>query len=264
MLHIPDGVRTFRRDVRTHGLMWWSRWVFLHQVVVPLMKAYLRPSKTADLVRLGSDLCGWWLPESILRPGALAYCVGAGEDISFDLALHDRGMHVVTIDPTPRAQTHVKAVAPKSDRFAFVPVGLWDTATELRFYYPRDPTAAACSILNLQRTSEYFTAKVNTLRKLMDDLGHNHIDVLKVDIEGAEHRVIESFIADGIRPEVLCVEFDQPVPLRRVLRSIRLVQRSGYRLVRIELWNYTFVSTTNKVPVENSQSNMGASDARRA
>ena len=59
-----------------------------------------------------------------------------------------------------------------------------------------------------------FTAKVDTLRKLMDDLGDNHIDVLKVDIEGAEHRVIEYFVADGVRPVVLCVEFDQPVPLR--------------------------------------------------
>jgi Methyltransferase FkbM domain len=79
----------------------------------------------------------------------------------------------------------------------------------------------------------------------MDDLGDNHIDVLRVDIEGAEHRVIESFIADGVRPVVVCVEFDQPVPLRTILRSIRLLQQSGYRLVRIEDWNYTFVSATN-------------------
>jgi FkbM family methyltransferase len=154
-------------------------------------------------------------------------------------------MRVVTVDPTPRAESHVKAVAPQSDRFAFVPVGLCDTAAELRFYYPRDPAHVACSILNLQRSSEYFTAKVDTLRKLMDDLGDNHIDVLRVDIEGAEHRVIESFIADGVRPVVVCVEFDQPVPLRTIVRSIRLLQQSGYRLVRIEDWNYTFVSATN-------------------
>ena len=166
--------------------------------------------------------------------------------------MHDRGMRVVTIDPTPRAVSHVKAVAPKSDRFAFVPVGLWDTVSELRFYYPRDPAIAACSVVNIQRTSEYFTAKVDTLRKLMDDLGDNHIDVLKLDIEGAEHRVIESFIADGVRPVVVCVEFDQPVPLRSVLRSIRLLQQSGYRLLRTEFWNYTFALATNQVPVENS------------
>lgn len=73
-------------------------------------------------MRLGTDPCGWRLPEFILRPGAVAYCVGAGEDISFDLALHDREMRVVTIDPTPRVLSHVEAVAPQSDRFAFVPV----------------------------------------------------------------------------------------------------------------------------------------------
>jgi FkbM family methyltransferase len=216
------------------------------------MNAYLRPSKPTDLVRLGTDYGGWWLPESILRPGAVAYCAGAGDDISFDLALHDRGMRVVTIDPTPRAVSHANAVAPKNDRFVFVPVGLWDTAEELRFYYPRDLTAVNYSVVNLQRTSEYFTAKAKTLRGLMDELGDNHIDVLKLDIEGAEHRVIESFIADGVRPVVVCVEFDQPDPLRSVLRSIRLLQQSGYRLIRIEGWNYTFVSGTNQVPAENS------------
>ena len=45
-----------------------------------------------------------------------------GEDISFDLALHDREMRVVTIDPMPRAVSYVEAVAPQSDRFPFVPV----------------------------------------------------------------------------------------------------------------------------------------------
>ena len=252
MLAVPDGVRTFPSDVRLYGLKPTLGWIIRHQVLVPLMNAYLRPSNPADLVRLGTDLGGWWVPEFIVRPGAVAYCVGAGEDISFDLALHDRGMRVVTIDPTPRAAAHVQAAAPPSDRFAFVPVGVWDEPAELKFYYPRDPAVAACSILNLQRTSEFFTAKVDTLRNLMDDLGDNHIDVLKVDIEGAEHRVIESFIADGIRPTVIAVEFDQPVPVRTVLRSVRLIQQSGYRLVRTEFWNYTFVLATDEVPVENS------------
>jgi len=251
MSPLPDGVRTFRRDARTYGLKWWSSWVIRHQVLAPLLKAYLRPSKRADLVRLGTDYGGWWLPEFVLRPGAVAYCAGAGDDISFDLALHDRGMRVVTIDPTPRAVSHANAVAPKSDRFAFVPVGLWDTETELRFYYPRDLEHVNYSVLNLQRTSEYFTAKVETVRKLMDDLGDKDIDVLKLDIEGAAPRVIESFIADAVRPAVVCVEFDQPVPLRTVLRSIRLLQQSGYRLVHIELWNYTLVSATKQVPAEN-------------
>ena len=91
MLLVPDGVRTFRRDVRTYGLQWWLRWLFLQKVVVTLMKAYLRPGKPAGLVRLGTDLCGWWLPEFILRPRAVAYCAGAEDDISFALALHDPG-----------------------------------------------------------------------------------------------------------------------------------------------------------------------------
>jgi FkbM family methyltransferase len=243
MLSVPESVRSFRDGVRAHGLSWWVSWVFRYQVLAPLMNLYLRPRKPADLVRLGTYYGGWWVPESMLRPGTIAYCAGAGDDISFDLELHDRGMRVVTIDPTPTALAYANGVAPKSDRFALVPVGLWDTATELRFYYPRDTTTVNYSILNLQRTSEYFTAEVKTLRQLMDDLGDDHIDILKLDIEGAELRVIESLVADGVRPAVLCVEYDQPAPVRDVLRSIRLLQQFGYRLVRIEMWNYIFLDS---------------------
>jgi hypothetical protein len=67
MSPLPDSVRTFRRDARTYGLKWWSSWVIRYQVLAPLLKAYLRPSKRADLVRLGTDYGGWWLPEFVLQ-----------------------------------------------------------------------------------------------------------------------------------------------------------------------------------------------------
>jgi FkbM family methyltransferase len=211
------------------------------------MTAYLKPATPDGLVRLGTAYGGWWVPESILRPGAVAYCAGAGDDISFDIELHERGLRV-TIDPTPMAIAHADAEGPKSDRFVFVPVGLWDEKTELRFYAPRNPAYVSHSVVNLQRSSEYFSATVKPLRDLMNDLGDKSIDLLKLDIEGAEHRVIESFLADGIRPPVVCVEFDQPAPLRTVMRSIRRLEQAGYRLIKIDQWNYTFVADSENRP----------------
>ena len=40
-------------------------------------------------------------------------------------------------------------------------------------------------------------------------------------------------------PSALCVEFDQPQPLRRVA-AVRKLQAVGYTLNKIEAWNYTF------------------------
>jgi FkbM family methyltransferase len=170
----------------------------------------------------------------------VAYCAGAGEDITFDLALHQHGCHVTTFDPTPRAIRHAAAHAPNDDRFRFEPVGWWDEETDLRFYAPRDPTHVSHSAVNLQGTHNYFTAHVKPVHKLMSELGDDHVDILKMDIEGAEYRVLDALLADGPRPSVLCVEFDQPQPLRRTLGAIRKLRNANYHLDKIEGGNYTF------------------------
>src|SRR5881227_3513428 len=115
---------------------------FLSRVRGRLTRAVLAAcfrSGSADVVRLGSNYGGWWVPRWVLdRPG-LAYCAGAGEDITFDLALLGQGWTVRTFDPTPRAAAHVRATAPATDRFTFAPVGWWETATTLEFFAPTNP-----------------------------------------------------------------------------------------------------------------------------
>ncbi|HML19507.1 MAG TPA: hypothetical protein PKD74_02920, partial [Candidatus Dependentiae bacterium] len=38
-------------------------------------------------IRLGSKYGGWVIPDKYITETSLCYCVGAGEDISFDLEL---------------------------------------------------------------------------------------------------------------------------------------------------------------------------------
>jgi FkbM family methyltransferase len=209
-----------------------------------LLRQCLQPVPRDDLIRLGSGYGGWWIPSSVLRPGAVAYCAGAGEDITFDLELHQRGMNVSTFDPTPRAIAHVAATAPVDSRFRFEPIGWWDSVDELRFYAPRDEAHVSHSAVNLQGTDSFFTAPVASVRNLMDRLGDEHVDLVKMDIEGAEARVINCLVEEGPRPSALCVEFDQPQPARAVLATVRALQGVGYVLNRIENWNYTFTLAT--------------------
>lgn len=201
---------------------------------------FLRPVSRPDLVRLGSDYGGWWVPESLAIAGANAYCAGAGEDITFDLALYERGCTVTTFDPTPRAIAHVRRTAPLGERFRFMPVGWWDAEDELKFYSPRDDAHVSHSAVNLQNTSEFFVAEVKPVHVLMRELGDARVDIIKMDIEGAEHRTLASLLADGPLPSVLCVEFDQPQPVRQVVSAVRRLQSVGYALNKIEVWNYTF------------------------
>lgn len=194
----------------------------------------------ADLCRLGSAGAGWWVPESIVKPGAVAYCAGAGEDITFDLALLERGCSVTTFDPTPRAIAHVRRTAPPGGGLRFRPVGWWDGDDEIRFYAPRDPAHVSHSAVNLQRTSGFFTAPVRRVDHLMADLGDDHVDLIKMDIEGAELRVIPALIEHGPLPGALCVEFDQPQPMHSLVAAVRALDGAGFDLNHIERWNFTF------------------------
>lgn len=206
----------------------------------PLLRVYLRPSASVELVRLGTDYGGWWVPTAFLESGNVAYCAGAGEDISFDLALLDYGLSVTTFDPTPKAIAHVNAVRPVNAHYRFVPVGWWNKTDVLRFYSPSNPSETSHSLVNLQRTKTFFEAPVRRVAELMAELEDERIDLIKMDIEGAEHAVITDLLAHGPRPSVLCVEFDQPTPMRTVLATIRKLRESDYHLLKIEKWNYSF------------------------
>ena len=76
----------------------------------------------------------------------------------------------------------------------------------------------------------------------MREHGHGHIDLLKIDIEGAEHRVIRSMLAAGIRPTVLCLEIDQPVRPWTFWRTVHRIRAAGYDLVAVDHWNLTFLT----------------------
>jgi hypothetical protein len=84
--------------------------------------------------------------------------------------------------------------------------------------------------LNLQKTEEYLSLKVKRLSSLMKELGHPRLDLLKMDIEGAEYKVIESIIQDGIDIRVICVEYDEclsPLDEGRRMGSPGVMARMG-------------------------------------
>jgi FkbM family methyltransferase len=207
-----------------------------------LVRRTLTLEPSLRLETIGSTYGGWIVPVNLIDASWLCYCGGVGEDISFDLGLIRRfGVTIYAFDPTPRAVIYAEAEAHDETRFHFVPVGLWSEDTTLRFFAPQDPAHVSHSVVNLQKTTDFFEARCRSVVSLKAELGHQHIDLVKLDIEGAEHRVIESILSAGIRPSVLCTEIDQPVGPLRFWRTIKRVRSAGYALVAMSGWNFTFV-----------------------
>lgn len=202
-----------------------------------------------DLQEIGTDYGGWVVPISPLNEHSICYCVGCGEDISFDTSLIARfDCDVYGFDPTPRAVEYVKSIVGQNPKYHFYEVGLWDKEDTLKFYAPKCPSHVSHSLLNLQQTEDYISVEVKRLSCLMGELGHKKLDLLKIDIEGAEYKVIESIIEDGIDIKVICVEYDEcfnPLDAEfkdRIRVSVKSLIVNGYSLVCAQgNGNYTFV-----------------------
>jgi len=138
--------------------------------------------------------------------------------------------------------------------FHFHPYGLAGRDGEISFAEPAEPGIHSLFAMN----SEGGTAEglkqhvlpVQRLATILKTLGHSKIDILKMDIEGAEYEVIDDIIAlPEPVPQVL-IEFHHRFPhigTKRTRQAISKLNRAGYRIFHVSATGeeYSFMKTAN-------------------
>jgi FkbM family methyltransferase len=148
-------------------------------------------SQAPGVIELGSQYGGWLIPSGLIEPSWLCYCVGAGGDISFDLALIDRfDATVRAFDPVADYVQAATAQAGGEPRFSIHEAAVATGDGPLRVQLTHDPGSQSVSAARLYESAAYVELPGRTLRSLMNELGDDHIDLLKLDIEGAEYEVL--------------------------------------------------------------------------
>lgn len=204
--------------------------------------------KSVALVNLGSADCSWPVPEewNVQRPVCL--CVGAGEDISFDLQLARlHSARVFIFDPTPRAIEHVEPQIRSEDSIVFRPWAIWREDGTVEMYEPADSSHVSHSIVNLQSTSKALSVPARSIPSVLREFGLDRVDLLKLDIEGAEYEVLLDCVVQDLDIGIINVEFDElSIPHRGGWRRIRMSARGlanrGYTLCSVDKGtNYCFL-----------------------
>jgi FkbM family methyltransferase len=194
------------------------------------------------LVRLGSAYGGYVVPLALVDADWICYSGGLGDDISFELELiAATECRMYGFDPTPRAVAHAQGVAAHNPHFTFMPVGLWSSDTSARFYKPADSRHASHSIAGLQGTDGFITAACRSLPSLMAELGHDRIDLLKLDVEGAEYEVLEPLLRGDLKVRVLCVDFHKVESISHMTRTVEQLDARGYRPVHVHRTDVTMI-----------------------
>jgi FkbM family methyltransferase len=196
---------------------------------------WLRPEVHADHVRLGSEYGGWWVIPRLIRPESVVYSFGVGDDVTWDLAMIERfGVTVHAFDPTPRSVRWVQSQQ-LPDRFRFHPLGISAADGQAQFVMrSADPQWNAYNLsTDAAGAHEVVTCQVRRLSTIAADLGHDHVDVLKMDVEGVEYDVIDDMLAGPLRPAQLLIEYHYfeggPDRIARTKAQAAALHHAGYR-----------------------------------
>ena len=168
----------------------------------------VKTSYKTKIERHGSVYGGWNILPKSLTYDSVVYSVGIGQDISFDLSLIKHyACKVYGYDPTPGVyEWLVKQVPDKN--FLFFQEALSDKNGTLKFYKPKKETNISHTTAQEDHTLEdYVEVPCKTIIQMMKDNQHTSIDLLKMDIEGEELKVIDFILEQDLKIEQLLIEF---------------------------------------------------------
>ena len=194
----------------------------------------IKPSLTVNTI-IDAD---WCYDVTRLSRDSVIYSLGIGDSIEFDLALIERvGAILHAFDPTPGTYETL-AENPLPDEFNFHP---WAVAGEdgTLTLFPRVRRNGSVSeimytlVPDEQSRDQAIEVPAFTIASIMRKLGHEHIDLLKMDIEGAEYDVIDGLLSSDVRPTQLLVEFHhrhRGIGKERTQRTLAALEATGYRI----------------------------------
>ena len=228
------------------------------------LDVFVRPQVSVPLVSLGQGAGSWavW-PEHLGRESVL-YSFGVGRDISFERAMIDRyGLTVHAFDPTPLALGWAKSQQ-LPERFYLHELGLAAYDGSAWFQPPTKLKFESFSMVRRSGLGAVIEAPVRRLQTLAEMLGHIRVDVLKMDIEGAEYEVLRDILAGRIGIGQILVEFHHrwkevgPAQTRQAIASL---EAAGYLVAAVSSGGteYTFVPKAGGPAAHNSSFPSGAS-----
>jgi FkbM family methyltransferase len=192
-----------------------------------------RPRKSA----FGSDYGGWTIAPEGLTSSSTIYSFGLGNDISFDLALIERfGCRVHGFDPSPPVAQWI-GTQNLPPEYLFHDYGLGARDGEISFFAP-SPQSGMYSTSNRHRhvSTTEIRLPVRTLPAIAAALGSSRIDVLKMDIEGAEYDLLPSIVQCPVPIGQLLIEFHHRAgigSLKDTISGVEQLRSAGFRLFHV-------------------------------
>jgi len=189
--------------------------------------------------------CQWTFCPTGLSRSSIVYSGGVGRDVTFDHGVADRfGCEFWLFDPSPTGKETMELPANQRPEFHFVPVGISARDEILHLAPPTNPEEG--SWFSAPASSEgLVSVECQCLSTLMQKHGHDHIDLLKLDIEGPEYVVIDDLLDRHLDIRQICVEYHHGMlpgfTRSQTIKSLLRLLSNGYQLIHKVGNNHTFI-----------------------
>jgi len=177
----------------------------------------------------------------------IIYSAGIGDQINFEKELleffqqKNIKAELFAIDPTPASLEYL-AKQELPDNFHIVPYALSDKDGDIFFALPQAEgwvSGASVNVKNDSRNLDFnnrIKVQGKTIMSIMKEFGHEKIDLLKMDIEGAEFDVLEVTLRNSVQIREICLDHHEYMLKngRKRIKKLLSIVKEDYDIFYVE------------------------------
>jgi len=190
-----------------------------------------------DHITFGNRFAEWTFFPDKINMDSIVYSFGVGQDISFETELIKHyNLQIYAFDPAPESIRWLQGQQ-LPDNFQFYPFGLANKDGFVSFMIPDNPKLSSLRITDSESVdNKTLTLEVRKLSTILNVLGNSKIDILKMDIEGAEYLVIDDIVAASVEINQLLIEFHHRFgryDIYDTKKAIEKLNQAGYFIFHV-------------------------------